>query len=82
MMRSWTNRQGSSRSRDPSLRIGIPGQTDQGQHAPGLGPHSLVVQPPAARAFVAQEEVLGNGQVVGQVELLVDQHDPGRFGIA
>jgi hypothetical protein len=44
--------------------------------------HRRVVEQPALFLLVAEEDVLRDGQVFGEVELLVDQHDAQRFGIA
>ena len=52
------------------------------QYAGGIRPHRRVIEPPAALLLVAEEDVLRDGQVFGEVEFLVDQDDAGGFGIA
>ena len=41
-------------------------------------PHRLAVQQRAAAQLVAEEHALGDGQVVDEVELLVDRRDAAR----
>jgi hypothetical protein len=62
------------------LGVGIGLQPHLAHHRRRAFAHRRVVEPPAAPLLVAEEDVLRDGQVLGQVELLVDQHDAGGLG--
>ncbi|MNH12778.1 hypothetical protein D3C79_723290 [compost metagenome] len=49
-------------------------QPDQLQIVLGPGRHGALVQQAAPGQLMAEEEVLGQGQVLGQVELLMNEH--------
>ena len=59
----------------PHLGVGIDLQPDLPQHHSGLAAHRVIVEKPAALLLVAEKDVLRDGQVLGEVELLMDQHD-------
>ncbi len=51
-------------------------------HGRGLGAHRRIVEQPASLLLVPEKDVLRDAQVVGEVELLVDQHDAFGLGLA
>ena len=67
-------------------RTGVSGwrfKPDLIQHLLRAGAHRVVVEQAAAAAdLVAEVDVLRDRQVLGEVELLVDQHDAGGLGLA
>ncbi|MDT4847159.1 hypothetical protein FQZ97_812080 [compost metagenome] len=63
-------------------RVGVDVQAHLLQHVARRSSHAGLVEQPAAPQLAAQEDVLRHREVVGQVELLVDQHDAGRLGLA
>ena len=59
----------------PHLGVGVDFQSHLLQHHRGLAAHRVIVEQPAALLLVAEKDILRDGQVVGEVEFLMDQHD-------
>src|SRR3546814_8111195 len=57
-------------------------QTHLRQPVRRLAAHRPIVQESRMADFAAQEDILGNCQVFGQVDFLMDQHDASGLGLA
>jgi len=63
-------------------RIFVDPRAELVEHTARLGPHVLAVEHAETGDLAAKEQAFGDGQVVGEVEFLVDEHDAERFGRA
>ena len=93
MMRraSWPRARATSTScrwpggSSPTRRSGPNVEADAGQQGAGVGAHAAVVEPAEGAAdhfLAAEEEVGGDAQVLGEVQLLVDEDDAAVQGVA
>ena len=57
-------------------------QPDLLHRCQGGGVHALIVEEPAFHALMAKEYVLRDAQMIGEIELLVDQDNALTFGFA
>ena len=61
------------------------GRAELFEQGSGAGRHCALVEPAEPSApgfFAAQEDVVGDGELWNQIELLVDDPDTGVFGLA
>ncbi len=61
-------------------RVRVDLEADLAQHLARRAAHRRVVEQPATLQLAAEEDVLGHGEVLGEVELLVDEDDARGLG--
>jgi hypothetical protein len=61
---------------------GVDIQADAIEERCRLLPHGPLVEERSATLLASQEDVVGNGEIIHQVELLVDEHHAFRLGLA